>query len=277
MAYMKRKRVYAPRRTMKKRRITVRRRFTRRTKTTQTGTRGQRVSSDIRQQRPRANIKRWRSILWNMSTPLTHYRSAATRSNSFSGATGGNHDLFNFNALSVSNVPFWTVAGGVLPVSFGTAAADVVADYYVLRGGMISIHTIAAPSNEDDLEVRIQLIYPKQQWRNFQNANNVSPRQEWYDVISATYPKNVGQTLQDEPDYDTYYHRPILDKVMLLKPGDGNKMQHKLKVNKIDADEFRRGMGPAQPEWMVYVGGLTATASSGIEIICSHNISFAKM
>lgn len=189
------------------------------------------------------------------------------------------------DAIQETN-PFWTVGGGLMPVNFGSGAPALSPNKIFVRGGMIECTvgypavgldagTGALAAQADDINICVQLIYVKQQRRNYTDANNVAPNAEWTTTTLALWPRARSARLQDEPDYEQYYWQPVLERSMNLKVGDSMTLTHKIHPRRIDADQFNKGFG-FFPRWVVYMTNNTNDDSvrSRVEVTKSYRLFF---
>lgn len=292
----KRKRVYAPksswggkkRRTLRKRGSRFKRNVRRMPRMASNNTRSTGATNMLVGRR-KLNKRKFNNILWNMTVPMQHYRSAAAQSVAVSVSVNvpvGNWVMTAFTPLSETN-PFWTVTGGLQAVNFALTPVPptLSPNTVIIRGGFTRL---AVKNNDtavvDVLRIRIQKAYVKQQLRNYTDANSVSPFSEWLaetvNDFNITAGVTVGQanslTIADRADYDEYLHRPVDDKEMLLQPNDEFEVKEKMHVKKVDCDAFARG-GKYYPIYFVYIGneGSAGGAAVSCNVLTSHNLSFA--
>lgn len=279
MAFGKRKRVFAPRRSgrFKKRRTT---RFNRRRRTgfkrdrAFTSTSG--ATRDLKLRLRRRNKSAWRRQLWNYTNMLTHYKSSLagifglTTPASLTSARMGVFEVF------ANASPFWTTGGGLDTQQFGVAAPTFNSSHIIIRGGKISTTVAVPPGNVGNLKVRVQLIYGKQQ---LVQAGSTSTRTNipMVDYLAALGSSiTTDRSMQSYADYEEYFFNPVLDKEFMLEPGHSACVEHKMKIRKIDTDQFQRGMG-AYPFWVFYVSNLTGAVAEGVTLVNNYSVSFSVM
>jgi len=177
-----------------------------------------------------------------------------------------------FISLFEETAPFWLVTGGNQSNTFGVAPGDNIRATYVIRGGKFYWIITCNPASADNVSLRYQLIYPKQQSRNATDASFAAPLSEWLTAyIAGTYA--IGMTAQEVPDYNEYFHQPIMDKEVLLRPGEAAKEERRIKICKVDHDEFQRGGGKF-PYLFLYVHGTTDATSDVIRVTSGYSLSY---
>jgi len=238
----------------------------------------------IRSRRPLTARKRrqFRNALWTASSLKQKYRSIIQTAGNFTAgvATSSVLAVFGFqNAIEQTN-EFWTAAGGLQAISFQDvnpiATPTLVPKTIFLRGGMITWNFTSRPDNQDAILCRVQLVYMKGQQRNITDTGSGDARL-WLDRMVTNFGTlPIGMTVEDMADFDQYFHRPILDKEVLLRPGESMKLNHKLRAKRIDADAFTRGTG-CFPVWFTYRSQQSVGIVDGAETVnmtWGHNISF---
>jgi len=185
------------------------------------------------------------------------------------------------------SAPFWTPGGGLRGTNFAIPIVipTLTPNKVFIRGGIIelgvgyALRNIEGTSTESDmLNVSIQLVYPKQQQRNFTNANDVAPRFEWTSQTATLWPRKRLARLQDEADYDEYFHPPVIDKTFTMTPGSSINLRHKLRPKIIDTDQWMRGFG-SFPIWIIYSNANTLmdTTLPACEHTRSYRVSFTLL
>lgn len=260
---MKRKRVYAPYRRSIKRKG-YRRKWRRGGKRTTTITSRQLSGTTglfkYKKLTPRRK-KQFQRTLWNASNIKQKFKA----DQSFTTHVVSSLISVNGSGMAVAEAfdrsnPFWTAGGGLRAVNFADPPVlpSLNPNTVFVRGGIIecTVGLNQNPSQElvdyDSQEMVIQLVYPKQQQRNYTNTNDVAPRVEWLSVTGGLWPRSRMSLLQDEADYDEYFYQPVLTKTMTLRPGDSISVQHKLRPKRVDADQWTRGFGASFPIWILY-------------------------
>lgn len=207
---------------------------------------------------------------------LTHYKAQLAGTTGLTtGATltGG---VFVFIEAFDNANPFWTAGGGLDTASFGNAVPTFDSNTIILRGGLLSMSVANPPGNTGNRKIRIQLVYPKQQFVQATSATTRTnvPLAAWIGAIGNTF--SVDRTLQSFADYHQYLHLPVLDKEWILEVGDSAVLEYKLPIKKIDVDEWIRG-ATMYPLWIVYSQNVTSTAAEGVTLVDAYNVSFSVM
>lgn len=218
---------------------------------------------------------------------MQHFQSIFTASlPSLVTTPTGVHQL-NYAATSAMDealaTSFWKSAGGCQDPGFGrttdwmAAPGAGVAEplNIVIRGGRVFI-TMANPSTTDTINVRVQLVFPKQQVKNTTDTAVSNTFQDYMTAIVAGNPRPISWSAQSAPDYSEYLHKPLLDKTIDLKPGDDMMVIYKLKTKKIDVSAFERGVGGMYPYWLVYACQRvdTTAGAQAVNVTIGHNLSF---
>lgn len=274
-----RKRVRAPSATRwgaKKRRTIRKKRFARRRQNKDISTRTLNAVRTPNQLSGRLLSKRaYRSKLWEATRFHTKFKAAFSKSNAIS--TPATFNSLNWGQVQVfdNSVPFWTSAGGLNPQHQGAAVPTLAPNYVVIRGGTIKFGFVVGTTQTDDIVARYQLIYPKQQLTRYNSLVQTNmPIVDWLAAIPT--PQNDEWKLQDAGDYSEFFHPPVMDKTIVLKPGDFNETFHKLKITRFDADDFTYGRS-FFPYLVVYAKNAANNAAVTLGIRTSYNLSFVIM
>lgn len=230
----------------------------------------------------------YRSKLWNDSIMSTHYRSIISNLLATTAPVGVNTiDMGIFGAFRIPpNTPFWkSGVGGLQDPSFGivpdwanpSGAGIPEPTTIIIRGGRMFL-TIANPSTTDTINVRAQLVYPKASLLNTTATANSNTLSDYITAIASGNPRPISWSAQAAPDYSQYFHKPVLDKTMDLKPGDDLMLMFKIRPCKLDVQPFLRGSGNF-PFWFVYCGQRvdTTAGAQAMTLNVGHNISFCVM
>jgi len=283
----KRKRSYALPSWGAKKRRTIRKRSKRQMpKYAENNTRALRANNMLVKPR-KASKRAYNRILWNMTVPKQHYRSAS------SGAAPipipitvsvGNWQVVSVLPMSETD-PFWTLLGGLQATQFSTVPTPPTLNpaTVVIRGGMTRVAIRNTSTDGDTLRIRVQKVYWKQQKRNFTDGNDVAPASEWLAETITDFNNGIGiglgssdaLTLCDRADFDEYFYRPVDDKEMLLNQSEEFEVKQKMHVKKVDCDQFTRGF-KYYPLYLIYFGNQVASgAGNSLNIITSFNLSFS--
>jgi len=214
----------------------------------------------------------YRRALWNSTITETKNKSVLATSTTITTPPNTVSQTVGFATIFNETTPFWLVTGGNQSNTFGVAAGDNVRATYVIRGGKFYWIITCNPASADNVSLRYQLIYPKQQSRNSTDTAFGTPISDWTTAfVAATHP--IGSTAQEFPDYKEYFHLPILDKEVILRPGEACKEERRIKITKIDHDEFQRGGGKF-PYLFIYVHGTTDATADTIRLTWGHSLSY---
>lgn len=281
----KRKRTSLPSWGRKKRRTTRYKRVGYKGKRTTTfGTRTLNATNAFKYRSKKLSKKRWRNLLWNETLSQQHYKTVINSLQAVNTPTGTTQlGVTGLNALSsVTGSEFWKTTGGLQDPGFGIippwggASGTGVPEplTIVIRGGRIFCN-IVNNSATDTVNVRVQLVFPKQQLRSFDDSVTSNTYSAWIAAIAGVA-RPYSWSLQDAPDYSEYLHPPVIDKTMDLKPGDDLNIFWKVRVTKIDADAFKRS-GGWFPQWIVYCNQRNDVTVGANTLACDigHNMSFA--
>lgn len=204
-----------------------------------------------------------------------------------------------YGGLSTTSLfEFWHTAGGLQDPSFGevpnwgTAASEAFDPIsIILRGGRLFLTTSLGLGGVDTCKMRVQLIFARQQNRNvFDNAASntlgVTGAAGGYigttgvDLSGAGYTtgtaRPLGWDLQQAPDFEQYFYKPVLDRSYVLKAGDSFSTYWTVKPVKIDVGPFKDG-GQYNPLWLVYISqdNNSNAAIETVTITVGHNMSFS--
>jgi len=230
------------------------------------------------------STRRWRNVLWRDTLAMQHYRTVLSNAITAVTPAGIITQNINFtNALDqAANNEFWKIGGGMqdsglsfIPLWAQPLAAGIPELVnLVIRGGRLFV-IIANPGLTDTIRVRVQLCFAKQQQKNSTDTVISNTFQDWA-VTVTTGPRPISWSIVDAPDYSEYLYPPVMDKSIDLKPGDDATMIHKLRVKKIDCDQFRRGAGWF-PYWFISSSQTVDNTGGGqpFNVIIGHNMSFA--
>lgn len=196
----------------------------------------------------------------------------------------------------VANVQFWKTLGGLQDPGFGIAPAWGAAGStndplnIIVRGGVLWACLYANSNTVDSIRVRMQVVFPKQQQRNFTDtadSNSIGFPGTANGYLGTAginlstsgfngLDRPAGWSLQDAPDYHEYFYPPFIDKSADLKPGDDLTVSWRLKPRKVDTDAFNRG-SEFYPWIIVYISEMAdVNAAQGqLTLTRGWNFSFA--
>lgn len=279
MAFGKRKRVYAPRRNVrKKRRSGVNNRRRRRSgfKRDRAFTSTSGATRDLRINLRKGSKRAWRSQLYRYSNMLTHYKTNLAGTFGLTTPASLINNRWGMFEVFANASPFWTSGGGLDTQSFGNAVPTFNSNHIIIRGGMCTSSIAVPPGNTGNMRVRIQLCYGKQQ---MVQAGSVTVRTnvpiiDYLAVLGSSMP--IDKAAQSFADWEEYFFSPILDKEFILEPGHSARVEHKIKTRRIDVDQWQRGLG-AYPFWLIYINNQTSATAEGVTIVNNYSLSFSVM
>jgi len=230
-------------------------------------------STDVRQKGlTEAARRQYRQNLWNFSQIQTKFRSILSASVTLATPASTTLQGINVNSIFDEANPFWTAAGGNQSVRFGVAAGSANPDSVIIRGGVYEIVFTCLPATGDNINLRYQLIMPKQQMQDTTDAAVSNTGFAWLAAIPlATSP--IGLTIQDLPDYNEYFYPPFLDKEVVLRPGESCKEIKKIRLKKVDAQAFHRGF-TTFPLLVCYANGTSDATADLLRIQKSYNLTY---
>jgi len=269
MAY-KRKRVYAPRRGMIKRRRNFKRKGYRRSRTTAQLGNTRPIPTGFRSRR--ISRRAYKRLLWRSTIIRTKYRSVLAYAGTIStnATVSSPHTVGTYACGSPNSYePFWTVNGGVQPIS-GTIAnvadptetAPTFNSDIIIHGGMLTMEIYNKTETDDSgvndiVKCRIVLIRTGPDW---QNSNGES-------AISTTV--SPGPTA----DFRRLVGTVKVDILFDIKDGESASVTYKLPCQKIDVGGYMNETGGVYVWYISLQNGFGGTAQE-----CyyrrSHSISF---
>lgn len=269
----KRKRSSGIRLDVFKRRKTNRRRRNTRRGSHNISTRSLRaVNTGIRTKRLPLTKKAWRRQLWRESLTQQKYKSTLVTTTTTSTPSTAVDCVWAVHEVFDNSNPPWTSAGGLNPVNNGAAVPTLSPVKVVFRGGKIWASVSHPSTATDDARVVIQWIYPRQQvTRFFSTIRTNMPIVDWQTNIPTTQP--IGWKLQQAGDYEQYYHQPVREKEILLKPGDSFEDSMPIRIKRIDAESFTNGLD-SNVRLVTYVSNVNAAAAQTLRVTKSYNVSF---
>jgi len=129
------------------------------------------------------------------------------------------------------------------------------------------------PAIADDVRVRVQMAYPRQQRGQFNTTTTTNvPINDWTTAaIASTLP--IGTVLQQLGDYEQYWWQPISDKEIILKPGDVFEVRQRIKCKRVDREQIINGMAQF-PRLFVYSSNIFGAVARTLRIQSGYDISF---
>lgn len=253
----KRKRVFAPRRNVRRRRFGMKRRSGGRRRntmslTTQKGS-GSALGFRSRRIRPRT----FRRMIYRDTLFKTHYRSVFA--NTFVVSTPAATQTSTVSTFSMlqptAGSLFWTLAGGARGVDTGVAVPDFAGDV-ILRGGKCGI-TIA---NASDDNIKYTMYYF---WTNDDPDLGLIPVTEsiaWDPSVTADFSTRVGKI--------------IWQQTVQLEPGQSYSFERRLKCQKIDQARF--AVQGRVPHLVIKMSNVSNNDISASRINLFYNLSFSS-
>lgn len=252
----KRKRVYAPRRGGFKKKRTFRKRMIKRGgKTVADFTSNALRGTTVGFRGKKTSRRAFRKHLWDSTLFKAHYRSLAV--NSSNVATPANVTdaaIFGLNAYRLGAVPFWTAAGGALPIDAGVPVPVFGGDI-ILRGGVYSV-TFYNPGPSD---VRIVI------WKTFTVAD---PNLALLPALSV-----VGWDPSVTADFTAQIAKPTWNKSVIIDVGSSYTLSDRFKIQKIDENTY--GAEGRSPIYFCALSNVGSAISSLVNITRSYNLSFS--
>jgi len=266
MAY-KRKRVYAPRST-KRRRTGKGRRFARKRRagakkaaswTIQTGT-GKGLFPSSRKLTRRA----WKNHLWRDTLANTHWSSMANTTTAINTGTtvalGTTSIIFpTFGGTPGPTTAFWTATGGLQPKDEGAAVPTFEEGNIVIRGGQIGF-TVSVPDDQtEECTLRIWTVF-------------LTPEPD-LTLVPTTIP--YGAQLKSHADFEARVGRVVDYKEATLGHGTNPVFTYvrRLGVQKIDMETWGTTLGK-QHIFIVALANMQDATNVILPSITWHDMSF---
>lgn len=246
-------------------------RFKRRSRTTRSGTVRTgytAANSNITFKKKRFNRRRWKRELYKHTQFKQTFRSVTNAANLLTvpnaGAGATNNTVFSvFNGvLGTSVTPFWTAAGGAVPVDQAGAVPVFSPSSIILKGGMSKI-VITSGQSPDAVRVKVWAVWAKSRpdYTNNVPGNGTNLPLDWDPTM--------------HPDFHESFMVLFGREVLLLPGSRPMELSYRYKCRKIDTDEFSIE-GGNQLLWFVLVSELGASDALGsvVTVITSHNLAF---
>lgn len=240
----------------------------------------------------RISKRAWRRSLYLSTRHANHYRSIAATSLGMNTAiSGGLADTSLQSMMAqpcfsvVNGNEFWKIAGGLQDTNFGispvwSGVGVNPPGSIIIRGGRIWISVTDPSGSSDPVKIRVQLVFAKQQQRNFGDTAPSNTFNDWLLSAGAINFNNglrpVGWDITCAPDWEQYFYKPVMDKSFEVRPIEGVTHYWKIKPVKIDTGSFQVGAGWF-PWWLVYLNEVTQSdnVAETMRVVIGHNISFA--
>lgn len=219
----------------------------------------------------------WRRKLWNDTLALQKFKTIFSANQNYATvATGAIEALYVTELMDNAN-PFWTAAGGLQPDLAGAGPPTLNPDKIVIRGGQIWMSFTLDPAATSDVEMTIQWVYPRQQTTRMNTATRTNiPLVDWVTNYQLLTP-SLGFRAQNYGDYEQYFHPPIREKTIILKPGDSFKDAIRVRTKRIDAESFLSGFD-AFPRIFIYMRNTySIIAAQFVRAQNGYNLSFCQL
>lgn len=211
--------------------------------------------------------RRWNNMLWNNTLQKPHFRSLQASATSITTPVGlgalVNATFGIESMLKLAGVnPFWTVAGGAIPIDETTAVPLFSQSSIVLRGGLTTI-AFTNTSQVDTVRIRVWALMAKERVEG-----GVLP------AVGAAVTREWDPSLV--PDFSQSFRVMYSKEVMLLPGSRPLEIKHRHRLQKIDFDTFVNEDG-LQP-FFAYTAANMSTIDAAAEVaqvIISNNLSFA--
>lgn len=161
-----------------------------------------------------------------------------------------------YQARKIGGQPFWVPAGGALALDDATSVPEFQDDI-IMRGGLLNF-TVANHLDTADTDITVKVWL----FRSDETPD--------YPATSVTQPRDWDPTCY--PDSHRRLGKMLLSRTALLKTGDSLKVQWRMRIEKIDQQDYMNNN--KEYYWMV---GITTngTVNDGVNIITSFNLSFS--
>ena len=198
----------------------------------------------------------------------SHYRSILALSTPFTSVAGTISSQVFYYPTMEFGARFWTPAGGAQPIDTAVLVPNFQDDI-ILRGGMLSFNvcnTGVGGIESGDLNVTVWLM-----------ISDETP------AIGALIPPDgsIGSTATFSRDWDIsivpdgrrlFAKRTLLMRTVLLKPLDSVNVKYRLRVQKIDQQDYLNDNNKMY--WVVKVSSNHGNAD-GYRVTASYNLSFS--
>lgn len=198
--------------------------------------------------------RRWNSMLWNTTLQKEHYRSNLAQHFTISAT---NSPLMNYtvqNALNFAN-PFWLAAGGA--VSTDAVAVPSFDGDIILRGGKIGL--LLSNPIADTTSIRVQVMLIRTGLNVDPTITGTTVSVGWDPSLAVDFPSRVGKVI---------YRKDIL-----LENSSTSEVEYRVKIQKIDQDNFLSNKYTYR--WFIMACNPEATGSTSLAITRYYNLSFS--
>ena len=247
------------RRFVKKARTLRRSRFKR---TSQFGTNSTR-GGGIGFKSSRLSRRKWKTLLFNSSTAMTHYRAnfAVTSTLSTPGVTSATMNTSLQTSRRFAGAAFFTTAGGAINPDGGAMPTFATNTDITVRGGMYGIRLTNTPDaldiDKDPINVFVYLIHTP---KGFSLTN-----------LPASVPVGWDPTLVQ--DFQTNIGRVIMKKSYQIRDGDVVTIERRMGVQKVDQTEYAATI--SEYVWLVLLGTTSSIVVRTIACTTYYNMSFS--
>jgi len=257
MAY-KRKRVYAPRKTYRKRsKKTV---YKRRRGTSYTSQSGRLSNTLFLRRRRKWSGRKVRSALWKASQDKNKFRSFLTISDAIGTPASYTTKTIKTTPMiflgSGTDDPFWTTDGGAVHSDPDLTLPVFSGNSIILRGGKFMCTVENPTSNGQPVKVELYIVWTK-------NNPELTP--------ITTTPRDRAWTPNLTPDI-TDCGTCVLAKSGIVNAGEAISMEYPLKIQKIDDSEYA-SFG-RMPILVTCVNALETNTSINVRQQSSYSLSF---
>jgi len=204
----------------------------------------------------RLSRRAWRNSLWRETRHLTHWRSnAGSTFVMTTQALASQATITIVDALHTTAGPFWTAAGGTLPVD-STAAPPTFRNDVVLRGGKIGL-TFQNSSAGNSVAVEAFLIETSNR-ANFAGLP-AAVAVGWDPSLVSEFSSSIGRIV-----YRTKF---------LLEPLACSTIERRLRTRKIDQEAWNTN--GIRPKWIIVARDFSNVTQVGVDVISDFNVSFS--
>jgi hypothetical protein len=206
---------------------------------------------------------KWRNLLWQQTLAQTHWRSSGASPLTFnpSATIGvGTTHIINPTFLGTPGptTAFWTATGGLQAHDTGGAIPTFKNDL-IIRGGRVGMTIVASDSITDDIGVTVYTCWAK----NEANYSAIAANVTWGSNIDVSADFAEFGKVLSRKDYIINHLYPT------------TTLEHRLRVQKIDQNEYGTSQGQQIVFILVITNLTTASASPNINVVTYHDMSFS--